>query len=52
MKQAKIRVGLVQHHYSHDAEYNRNRNYTAIETLAAMGADLVVLSELHDTTYF
>ncbi|MDE5974959.1 MAG: acyltransferase, partial [Muribaculaceae bacterium] len=31
---------------------NRQRNLAAIENLAAEGAQLIVLSELHDSLYF
>ena len=48
----KIRVGLAQHHYSEDVALNRARNLNSIQSLAADGADLVVLSELHESLYF
>lgn len=48
----KIRVGVVQHSFSPDVSYNRQRNLTAIENLAEDGAQLIVLSELHDSLYF
>lgn len=48
----KIRVGIVQHSFSSDVTYNRQRNLTAIENLAEDGAQLIVLSELHDSLYF
>lgn len=47
-----IKVGLVQHSFSSDIEFNRQRNLSAIESLADDGADLIVLSELHDSLYF
>lgn len=47
-----IRVGIVQHSYCEDIEINRSRNLTAIENLASEGAQLIVLSELHDSLYF
>ncbi len=47
-----IRVGVVQHSFSSDVTYNRQRNLTAIENLAEEGAQLIVLSELHDSLYF
>ena len=47
-----IRVGVVQHSFSPDVTYNRQRNLTAIENLAEEGARLIVLSELHDSVYF
>ncbi|MDE6300059.1 MAG: carbon-nitrogen hydrolase [Muribaculaceae bacterium] len=48
----KIRVGIVQHSFSEDVSQNRQRNLAAIENLAAEGAQLIVLSELHDSLYF
>lgn len=47
-----IKVGIVQHSFKEDVDANRVRNLTAIENLAADGARLVVLSELHDSLYF
>lgn len=47
-----IKVGVVQHSYSSDVDFNRQRNLTAIENLATEGAQLIVLSELHDSLYF
>lgn len=52
MSKTKINIGLVQHTFSEDIEYNRNRNSLAIENLAEQGAELIVLSELHDSLYF
>lgn len=52
MSKTKINIGLVQHTFSEDIEYNRNRNSLAIENLAEEGAELIVLSELHDSLYF
>lgn len=48
----EIRTGIVQRFYSDDVEANRARNLAAIANLAAEGAQLVVLSELHDSLYF
>lgn len=47
-----IRVGIVQHSFTDDIRANRMRNLSAIESLASEGAQLVVLSELHDSPYF
>ncbi len=47
-----LRVGVVQHSFSQDVSYNKQRNLTAIENLAEEGAQLIVLSELHDSLYF
>ncbi len=47
-----IKTGIVQHSFSDDMDMNRSRNLTAIENLASEGANLIVLSELHDSLYF
>lgn len=47
-----INVGIVQHAFGSDVERNRACNLLAIQNLAAEGADLIVLSELHDSLYF
>lgn len=52
LKSQKLTVGMVQHYFSDDVDANRSRNLTAIENLAEEGAQLVVLSELHDSLYF
>ncbi len=36
-------VGIVQHSFNEDIDFNRARNLTAIENFAADGAKLVVL---------
>ena len=45
-------VGIIQQHNSPDITDNRTRLLTKIRTLAAQGARLIVLQELHDTLYF
>lgn len=52
LKTDSIKVGVVQHSFSPDVAYNRQRNLAAIENLAEDGAQLIVLSELHDSLYF
>lgn len=47
-----LKVGIVQHFFSGDIDTNRSRNLTAIQNLADEGAELIVLSELHDSLYF
>lgn len=47
-----MKVGIVQHSFSEDVETNRARNLAAIRSLSEEGAQLVVLSELHDSLYF
>lgn len=51
-KKNTIKVGIVQHFFSEDVESNRSRNLAAIQNLADEGAELIVLSELHDSLYF
>lgn len=45
-------VGLIQQHNTSDIADNRNRLCRKIENLAARGARLIVLQELHDSLYF
>ena len=52
MKDKKIKVGIIQRAYEDNVEINRARNQSLIENLASDGAQLVVLSELHDSPYF
>ena len=47
-----LKVGVVQHSFSDDVDLNRSRNLAAITNLAEEGAQLIVLSELHDSLYF
>ncbi|MDE6009176.1 MAG: carbon-nitrogen hydrolase [Muribaculaceae bacterium] len=47
-----LRIGVVQHAFTEDISANRQRNLSAIENLAAEGAQIIVLSELHDSLYF
>ena len=51
-KQNTLKVGIVQHSFTEDIAKNRSRNLSAIRSLAEEGADLVILSELHDSLYF
>ncbi len=48
----KLKIGIVQHSFVEDVDSNRARNLTAIENLAAEGAKVIALSELHDSLYF
>lgn len=52
MNNKQIKVGIVQHFFTEDVETNRRNNLAAIANLAAEGAELIVLSELHDSLYF
>ena len=47
-----LKVGIIQHSFSVDVNTNRQRNLAAIESLASDGAQIIVLSELHDSLYF
>ena len=51
-KSTILRVGIVQQANTPDIEDNRNRLIAKIRQLAADGAQLVVLQELHDSLYF
>lgn len=52
LSKKSVNVGIVQHFFSEDIDSNRVRNLSAIENLATEGAQLIVLSELHDSSYF
>lgn len=52
MKKDIVRVGIIQKSFEEDVELNRQRNAASIENLASDGADLIVMSELHDSPYF
>lgn len=52
MKKRELKIGIVQHFFMEDIDANRRRNLAAIRNLAEEGADMVVLSELHDSPYF
>ena len=47
-----LKIGIIQHNFTEDVAKNRTRNLAAIRSLAEEGAQLVVLSELHDSLYF
>lgn len=47
-----IKIGILQQHNTADKQYNMARLADGIRRLAGQGAQLVVLQELHDTTYF
>lgn len=47
-----IKIGIVQQHNTADVVDNRNRLAGGIRNLAAKGAQLVVLQELHNSLYF
>lgn len=48
----KIRVGIAQRTFTADRQGNISGNLHAIASLAGRGAELIVLSELHDSLYF
>lgn len=47
-----LRVGIAQNKYSHDVSDNQRINADSIRKLASLGAQLIVLPELHDSLYF
>ncbi len=47
-----MKVGIIQQHNNANIEDNRNRLASKVTALAAQGAELVVLQELHDSLYF
>ena len=47
-----LKTGIIQHNFTEDVAKNRVRNLAAIRSLAEEGAELIVLSELHDALYF
>ncbi|MBR1518144.1 MAG: carbon-nitrogen hydrolase [Prevotella sp.] len=47
-----MKLGIIQQHNTADAVDNRQRLKEKIQQLAAQGAQLVVLQELHNTLYF
>lgn len=47
-----MKVGLIQQSCSADAENNKSKLASNIAKMAAMGAELVVLQELHNSLYF
>lgn len=47
-----MKLGIIQQHNTPDIDYNRKRLIEKIEKLAASGAELIVLQELHNSLYF
>lgn len=47
-----MKTGIIQQHNTADIAENRARLASKIKNLAANGAELVVLQELHDSLYF
>ncbi|MDE5728282.1 MAG: acyltransferase, partial [Duncaniella sp.] len=47
-----MKAGIIQQHNTPDIASNRERLAAKIRLLAADGAELVVLQELHDSLYF
>ncbi len=47
-----MKIGLIQQHNTADIADNRARLVSKIDTLAAQGAELICLQELHDSLYF
>ncbi len=47
-----MKIGIIQQHNTGDADDNMNRIAKKVATLAAEGAELIVLQELHNSLYF
>lgn len=47
-----LKIATIQSRYTSDTDENRKANAEKIKSLAGQGADLIVLSELHDSLYF
>lgn len=47
-----MKIGIIQQHNTADADNNKCRIKAKIESLAAQGAELIVLQELHNELYF
>lgn len=47
-----MKTGIIQHKITADRNLNRSRLAQAIKKVAAEGAELVILQELHDSLYF
>ena len=47
-----IKVGIIQQTCTNDIRHNLSKLHRNIEQVAAAGAQLVVLQELHNTSYF
>ena len=52
MKKEIIKVGIIQASRTSDVEANHRTLVERIDSLAAQGADMVVLQELHESLYF
>ena len=52
MQANPLRVVLIQHSFTEDAEANRSRPEAGIRYGAEAGARLVILPELHNSLYF
>lgn len=47
-----MKTGIIQQHNTADKKYNMQRLAESIKALAAEGAELIVLQELHNSLYF
>ena len=47
-----MKTGIIQLHCTQEVSTNRKRLAESIARVAEMGAELVVLQELHDSLYF
>ena len=48
----KVKIGIIQQNCEYDLNSNKYKLKLGIEKLAAKGAELIVLQELHDNIYF
>ena len=48
----KVKIGIIQQNCEYDLNSNKYKLKLGIEKLAAKGAELIVLQELHDSIYF
>ena len=48
----KVKIGIIQQNCEYDLNSNKYKLKLEIEKLAAKGAELIVLQELHDSIYF
>lgn len=47
-----LKIGIIQQHNSSEKKDNMTRLANGIKSLASRGAELIILQELHNTTYF
>lgn len=52
MSEGKVTLGLIQHSCSEDPGYNISKSFPLIRKAAEKGAQIILLQELFNTTYF